>query len=111
MSKIEDLLLLSENEPELFIQYVSSVADAIEEPSSSLATQEYTHAEGWIAGYKVSYAYRMAVAKQKDGGEEVYVEVSIFSILNFRKETVYDDMELVEQIKSEIGEKIKRSIM
>lgn len=108
MSKIEDLLLLSDTEPELFDEYVHSLAETFEEPNELLLKQQFINKEDWVAGYKVFYAYRMVAEKLKKGGEKIYAEVSVFSIFNFLGQIQDNDINLIEEIKLEIADRLKK---
>ncbi|MCK9490725.1 MAG: hypothetical protein M0Q24_01435 [Sulfurimonas sp.] len=108
MSKIEELLLLSENDSEAFDNLVYSIADTIEEDNSALADKPYINKSELVAGYKVYYGYRLANEKAKGNGIVTHAEVAIFNIFNFLGVVVIGNSKILEEVKDTIMAKLRR---
>lgn len=109
MDALQELLKFADESPEEFDQYVYSIADTIEEPYGILIDQPFQRKEELIAGYKVSYGYRIAIEKLKNGGEKHHAEISVYTIFNFLGKSFVNDVRVLQEVKLSIANKIQGS--
>lgn len=109
MDALLELLKFADENPEEFDQYVYSIADTVEEPYGLLKDQPFQRREELIAGYKVSYGYRMAIEKLKDSGERFHAEIAVYTIFNFLGKSCINDITILQDVKLAIANKIERN--
>lgn len=109
MEELKELLLLSEEDPHMFDEYIYSIAETVEEtPYEILKDEPFINKKELVAGYNVSYGYRLAKAKVKDKGEVTYAEVAVFNIFNFLGKPIRDSNLLVT-VKNTIMDRLKKA--
>ena len=107
MEELKELLVLSEKDPHMFDEYIYSIAETVEDtPYEILRDEPYINKTELVAGYNVSYGYRLAKAKVKDEGEMVYAEVTVFNIFNFLGKPIRDSNLLIT-VKNTIMDRLK----
>lgn len=109
MDALLELLKFADESPEEFDEYVYSIADTIPDTYSILKDQPFQRKEELIAGYKVSYGYRMAIEKLKDEGQRFHAEISVYTIFNFLGKSFINDNKILQEVKHEIANKIERN--
>lgn len=94
---------------EAFEQEISDIVNNFEKPYSILKDLPYINQKGLVAGYNVSYGYRLAVEKLIDGGEQYNLEVAVFSIFNINGKSLIENGDILEEVKTTIANQIERT--
>jgi hypothetical protein len=108
MSKIEQLLALSESDSKAFDNFIYSIADTIPGHNHLLKNEPFIKDNGLVAGYQVYFGYRLINEKLLDGGMATHVEIAIFNIFNFLGDVVINNSTVLEEVKSSIMGKLKK---
>ncbi len=108
MSKLEQLLALSESDPKAFDNFIYSISDTVSEHNHLLKDEPFIKDDGLVAGYKVYYGYRLINEKMLDGGTATHAEIAIFNIFNFLGDVVINNPTILEEVKTSIMEKLKK---
>ena len=107
MSKLEELLLLSDKDPESFDKYIYSIADTIDDTEKLLVNIPFNLKKELIAGYQVNYGYRVVTEKMKEGGQRHHHEVVVYSIFSFLNKPVTEDATILKDVKTSILNKLQ----
>lgn len=110
MEALLELLKLADQKPEEFDQYVYSVADTVEDSYVNLKDQPYQTKQELVAGYQVAYGYRMIKEMTKGGAEQTHVEIEIYTIFNFLGNNFTNNINVLQEVKSAIGNKLKSNV-
>ncbi len=109
MNALEELLKFADEAPEEFDQYVYSIADTIEEPYEQLKDQPYHVKHELVAGYQVAYGYRITKARTKEGTDQTLAEIEIYTIFNFLGKSFTNNMNILQEVKAAITNKVQSS--